>query len=169
MIGRGAESPTELQQPQQRGSPLFCEYHRHNFGSLARVGLSSTTGFLIDIYDTHTCQVVFFDCSAGYRFHQEGYFHNQGVRLYSLEAERRQKRRSQILGLSWCDSPSSKGHRSETLISDKASILDQAWFLDQVRRDERGPLHGAAIAIKEARSTKGAVVPSYGNCCNLAN
>jgi Asp-tRNA(Asn)/Glu-tRNA(Gln) amidotransferase A subunit family amidase len=39
--------------------------------------------------------------------------------------------------------------------SDPQHVLTQARALDQIPQDERGPLHGVAVAIKDAFTTKG--------------
>lgn len=53
---------------------------------------------------------------------------------------------------------------SNFYILDKASVLSQARSLDQVPHAQRGPLHGAAISIKDVMDTKGVVMLYYSKC-----
>lgn len=46
---------------------------------------------------------------------------------------------------------------------DPSQVLQQAKALDQVPKDQRGPLHGVAVAIKDVIYTKGMCCMS---CCH---
>lgn len=46
-------------------------------------------------------------------------------------------------------------------IPDRSLVLSQARALDQIPHEERGPLHGAAVAVKDIIDTKGTTRPSH--------
>lgn len=54
--------------------------------------------------------------------------------------------------------PSRVGRTIADTILDKKLVLDQARALDSTPRDQRGPLHGIAVAIKDVINTKGFIV-----------
>lgn len=43
---------------------------------------------------------------------------------------------------------------------DRERVIEQAKALDQVPREQRGPLHGVAVGVKDVIYTKGTYVPS---------
>ena len=63
------------------------------------------------------------------------------------------------------------GRLSNKYVLDKGSVLSEARSLDQVPHAQRGPLHGAVIAIKDMMDTKRTVLPCHCTLitCTVAN